>query len=1085
MTSQQNVNHKTLTPPKQPRSNKEDQFYIEIKQIGKYNIINELGSGAFGKVFSARHILTNELVAIKILDKLALTKTPEDFELAQQELEILKIVRHKNIVQLYEIIETERYIFIVMEYCDGKDFMDYIIKKSKLSEMESLKFFQELINALFYLHSQNIAHRDIKIDNMLLDKNKNLKLIDFGLSTKYSDDDFLSQPCGTVVYAAPELLSNKDYHGMLADVWSSGIVLYGMLSGYLPFSDPDDEVNKNNVIHGTIEYPSHFSKLSKDLLIHMLDKDPMTRYTLQDIKNHPWFKSKDYFIFPGIIIGENRIPIDEQILDMIEGFEIDKEKVRISLLKNEYNSNTALYYLLIRQLKSLGYESVSDLSTKKFVEFILKEENWINKDSENEKKNENYDKNIENKKTKGNDNLVHSVTKENTKVSSLSTINKITNSTLDNEIGGKSERKKKERKNLSLDKNVNSTKNRNQNISKNVNNSNAVEKTKKKIEKKEYSSNRQSKVKNNLNVNIYKDTGKENIDSYSISSNIQNLNNGDTTYNNSLKEEYNYNNEPKNSSQKKYANYSKKKENKNIKINKNINNNKELKKSNNEENLKINIDKSKNNEEKTTKNSFNKEENENIKNHTVLAKVPENEVKDSNNQKKEENTKNHLNSEDINKVDKVEKKFIQSNQKETNKSKNVSIPKIIIKKGGHKKNYHSLDLTSVQNKLFDISSKKFQKAKPKIIKTKKRVFLDPPKNTNLKKKQKYYQTNAKNNSPTRSKVDISIVTNSIGNETERGRKKIDKYSIEGSLITDSKKNQKNNNENSNKNKEKSEKRKRNIYYSTEKGEPSKRHKIKIPALKWKLHSENLPELDTKDLNSNRFRNTYETSKPIKRNKRHIIRTNFYDHSNYFSNQKKGKHYRNISLPQIYCNFLEVDYKNEKNITITPYNHAIEFEKGNYGSRKYTKCSPAPVLSSSRKNSNQVTQKKQKFINYNINNTNFSILEKKTLHTNYNNYALINDQDLNIYSGPIDFSCICEENISLRELMISIKKKLNENNITYLQMKNNKLKCTKNGANLDIEIVKIIYNSNKCILYKKFIWKGGPLEYFRELSQLID
>ena len=224
-----------------------------IKQIGDYKLGPEIGSGAFGQVVLGKHILTGESVAIKILNKIILSQTPEDYQLVKQEISILKIVKHKYIVHLYEILQTPQHIYIIMEYCEGKDLMDYILSKQRLSELESLKYFQQLINALFYLHSQNIAHRDVKIDNMLLDKNLDLKLVDFGLSTKYSDDSLLDQPCGTVVYAAPEVLEGNEYHGMLADVWSSGIVLYGIASGFLPFSDPDDEVNKRDVLQGKIE----------------------------------------------------------------------------------------------------------------------------------------------------------------------------------------------------------------------------------------------------------------------------------------------------------------------------------------------------------------------------------------------------------------------------------------------------------------------------------------------------------------------------------------------------------------------------------------------------------------------------------------------------------------------------------------------------------------------------------------------------------------------------------------------------------------------------------------------------------------
>ena len=348
-----------------------------IKQIGNYSLGVELGSGAFGKVVLGKHIITGENVAIKILDKIILNQTPEDYELVKNEMSILKLVKHKYIIQLYEILQTPNHFFIVMEYCDGKDIMDYILKKNFLSESESLKYFQQLINALFYLHSQNIAHRDIKIDNILLDRNKNLKLIDFGLSTKYTDKQLLNQPCGTIVYSAPEVLEGSPYHGMLADVWSSGIVLYGMLTGYLPFSDNDDNINKKLIIEGKIEIPENISPGAKDLLIHMLDVNPMSRYTLQDIKEHPWFNMNDFFLIQGIIIGYHKIPIDEEILNLCEYFNFDKNKIRNSVLNNKFDSGSALYYLLVRERARKGITSVSDLSSKQFIEFIYNDENLV------------------------------------------------------------------------------------------------------------------------------------------------------------------------------------------------------------------------------------------------------------------------------------------------------------------------------------------------------------------------------------------------------------------------------------------------------------------------------------------------------------------------------------------------------------------------------------------------------------------------------------------------------------------------------------------------------------------------------------
>ena len=270
-----------------------------------------------------------------------------------------------------------------MEYCEGQDIMDYILTKGHLSEEESLKYFQQLINALYYLHSQNITHRDIKIDNLLLDKNSDLKLIDFGLSTKYRDDRLLNQPCGTVVYAAPEVLDCKEYHGMLADVWSSGIVLFGMLSGFLPFGDSNDEVNKKLVLQGKIEMPNFFSKEVIDLLRHMLDINPLSRYTLEEIMAHPWFNKKQFKLIPGIIIGINRIPVDERIINLCVTYNVDRNKVRNSVINNKFNNESALYYLLVKKLKNCGNDSVSDLCSNKFIKYIIEETNRIDYLNEN------------------------------------------------------------------------------------------------------------------------------------------------------------------------------------------------------------------------------------------------------------------------------------------------------------------------------------------------------------------------------------------------------------------------------------------------------------------------------------------------------------------------------------------------------------------------------------------------------------------------------------------------------------------------------------------------------------------------------
>ena len=357
-------------------SEQEDVEILNLKKIGNYRLGKQIGSGSFGKVIIGVHILTEEKVAIKILDKLILNKTPEDYQLVKNELSILQIVKHKNIIRLYEILETTRYIFIIMEYCED-DIMNYILSRKCLSEKESLKFFQQLINALYYLHSQNIAHRDIKIDNLLLDSNNDLKLIDFGLSTKYKEGELLNQHCGTIVYAAPEVLDYKSYHGMLVDVWSCGIVLFGMLSGFLPFGESNDEINKKMILEGRIKMPKIFSEGAKDLLKHMLDINPLKRYTLDDIIEHPWFNKNKFYLIPGIIVGVNKIPVDENILELCTVYDLDKTKVRKSIVDNKFNNESSVYYLLVQKLKKMGIDSVSDLCSKQFILFMYNENSKI------------------------------------------------------------------------------------------------------------------------------------------------------------------------------------------------------------------------------------------------------------------------------------------------------------------------------------------------------------------------------------------------------------------------------------------------------------------------------------------------------------------------------------------------------------------------------------------------------------------------------------------------------------------------------------------------------------------------------------
>jgi 5'-AMP-activated protein kinase catalytic alpha subunit len=253
-----------------------------------------------------------------------------------------------------------------------------------LSESEALKFFQEIIDAVEYLHSQNIVHRDLKPENLLLDYKLSIKVSDFGLSTTYTADNLLTTPCGTPSYAPPEMLRGEDYHGLLSDIWSCGVILYAMLCGYLPFSESNEELNCQKIIQGEYEMADWMSEGAIDLIQHILRVDPLDRYDIDQIKEHPWFNSNAPRMSPGLVIGYHKIPIDERILDEVEKYGYNREKAKISLENNKFDVMTSIYYLAVRKFIKEGGSCISDLQSQEFLDYIKDEKNIIHKEEQKE-----------------------------------------------------------------------------------------------------------------------------------------------------------------------------------------------------------------------------------------------------------------------------------------------------------------------------------------------------------------------------------------------------------------------------------------------------------------------------------------------------------------------------------------------------------------------------------------------------------------------------------------------------------------------------------------------------------------------------
>lgn len=258
--------------------------------IGKhYKLIKEIGSGTFGKVYLAEHLPTGRSLAIKVLEKEKIMDE-SDVERVSRELRIAQSISHPHLVQLYHLLETNEYIFLIMEFLPGGELYDYIVSQKRLGEEEAFLFFIQVVSAVEYLHSLNIVHRDLKPENLLLDKDKRtLKLVDFGLGRFYEQDAKIETACGSPCYAPPEMLSKLKYDPIKADIWSLGIVLFAMLAGFLPFDDENTDVLYKKIIEGKFKMPGSISLDVADLLSKIIHTDPEQRLSLAEIKIHPWW----------------------------------------------------------------------------------------------------------------------------------------------------------------------------------------------------------------------------------------------------------------------------------------------------------------------------------------------------------------------------------------------------------------------------------------------------------------------------------------------------------------------------------------------------------------------------------------------------------------------------------------------------------------------------------------------------------------------------------------------------------------------------------------------------------------------------
>jgi serine/threonine protein kinase len=296
---------------------------VKGKKVGKYELGKTLGSGSFSKVKLGVDDAGRQY-AVKIIEKEQLVREHMEEQL-KREISVMKLLKHPHIVQLHDVLQTQNHIYLVLELVTGGELFDRILSAKRFDEDTGRRYFQQMVVALHFCHRNGVAHRDLKPENLLVDDKDNVKITDFGLANIQKPVEKLLQTvCGTPNYVAPEVLKEVGYNGIYADVWSAGVILFVMLSGYLPFDDPNLDDLFKKIQRGDYRMCKTFSEPVKDLISKILVVDPKKRITLDGVMKHPWFqKNFDRSIFESLNGATGNVSVES--VDKHTGGAVSKE----------------------------------------------------------------------------------------------------------------------------------------------------------------------------------------------------------------------------------------------------------------------------------------------------------------------------------------------------------------------------------------------------------------------------------------------------------------------------------------------------------------------------------------------------------------------------------------------------------------------------------------------------------------------------------------------------------------------------------------------------------------------------------------
>ncbi|KAK6477233.1 SNF related kinase b [Huso huso] len=328
----------------------------EGKIAGLYDLDRTLGKGHFAVVKLARHVFTGQLVAVKVIDKTKLDSMAAGHLL--QEVRCMKLVQHPNVVRLYEVIDTQTKLYLILELGDGGDMYDYIMRhEGGVSEDLAKVHFAQIVCAISYCHRLHVVHRDLKPENVVFFRQQGtVKLTDFGFSNRFQPGTMLMTSCGSLAYSAPEILLGEEYDAPAVDVWSLGVILYMLVCGQPPFQEANDSETLIMIMDCRYTVPARISPECKDLISRMLQRDPLKRASLEEIESHPWLNGVDPLptsrttvpltSYKSISEEEHEIIIQA----MTCGHIADRDTIQEALEADRYNHITATYFLLAERI---------------------------------------------------------------------------------------------------------------------------------------------------------------------------------------------------------------------------------------------------------------------------------------------------------------------------------------------------------------------------------------------------------------------------------------------------------------------------------------------------------------------------------------------------------------------------------------------------------------------------------------------------------------------------------------------------------------------------------------------------------------